>query len=247
MSLLANLTSDDSIATERDTLGGSRVLESGLYTFKIIYAYIIKATSEALGLNLTLKNADGQEIRTTIYMTSGKEKGCKNYYETKDGKKEYLPGFLLANSIALLTVGKEISELDTEEKTIKAYSYESKAEVPTKVNMVMDLLDKEITAAVVKQVVDKTKKNDATRVYEPTGETREENEIEKFFRASDKMTTAEIRAQVPEAAFHVQWAEKWAGKVKDKTKKTGAGAGTAGVPKAAQGAAAAPRKSLFGG
>jgi hypothetical protein len=92
--------------------------------------------------------------------------------------------------------------------------------------------------------VDKTKKNDAG-VYEATGETRDENEIDKLFRAKDRMTTAEIRAQADTAGFIDTWDAKFSGIVKMKAKGAG---GTAGAPKAAGAAPAAAKKpttSLF--
>jgi hypothetical protein len=243
MNMLATLTTDNTIADEKDSVGGTGPLESGLYTCTVNTAYITKSGGGAMGLVLNLKTEANKEIRQTLWMTSGTAKGCKNYYE-KDGEKHYLPGFNHANSLALLTVGKEISALDTEQKVVKAYSPEAKAEVPTKVDMVMDLLGKEILVGVIKQTVDKTKKNEATGVYEATGETRDENEIDKLFRAKDRMTTAEIRAQAETAAFADSWEAKWSGKTKEKAKGA---AGTAGAPKL--GAAAASKKptaSLFG-
>jgi hypothetical protein len=244
MNMLANLTTDDTIADEKDSVGGGGVLDSGIYAAKIAMAYLTKASSGALGLVLDLKTEAGKNLKQTLWMTSGTAKGCKNYYE-KDGEKHYLPGFLHANALALLTVGKEISQLETENKVVNVYSYEAKAEVPTKVDVLMDLLNQEIIVGVIKQTVDKTKKNEATGVYEPTGETREENDIDKLFRASDRMTTAEIRAQAETATFIETWSNKWTGQVKNKAKGA---QGTAGAPKAAAGAPAAAKKpttSLF--
>ena len=243
MSLLAALTTDSTIEDEKDVVGGgSRVRESGLYPMKVALAYLSKSAGGALSLNLTFKD-DAGEVRQQFWMTSGTAKGGKNYYE-KDGKRNYLPGFLHANALALLTVGKEISQLDTEDKVVNLYSYEAKAEVPTKVAMVMDLLDKEALVGLIKQTVDKNVKNDAG-AYVPSGETREENEVDKVFRASDRMTTAEIRAEATEATFVNLWDQKWTGKVKDKSTK-----GAAGVAGAPQGAAAPaanrPKTSLFG-
>ena len=245
MSLLANLATDASIKNEKDSIGGSGPVDSGLYNFTVAMAYLNVASSGAMGLVLNLKTEDGKEVRQTLWMTSGTAKGCKNYYEDKQGAKQYLPGFIHANALALLTTGKEISALDTETKVVNAYSPEAKAEVPTKVEMVMDLLGKDIIAGVIRQTVDKTKKDDAG-VYVPTGETRDENEIDKFFRASDRKTTAEIRAQAEEAAFADVWEKKWAGVTKDKASK---GAGVPGVPKigaaANAGAIKKPTTSLF--
>lgn len=241
MSLLKSLASDDSIAQERDSVGGSGPLESGLYPVKITMAHINKAASGALGLVLSAKTEDGKEVRQTLWMTSGTAKGGNNYYTDKNGEKHYLPGFLHANSIALLTVGKEISDLDTETKVINQWSAEAKAEVPTKVDAVVDLIGQEVIFGLIKQTVDKTKKNDAG-VYEATGETRDENELDKVFRASDRMTTAEIRAQATEPTFINTWETKWAGKTRNKAK---GGSGTAGAPAAAS-AVKKPATSLFG-
>ena len=246
MNMLASLQSDNSIANETDNLGGSRALETDLYKMIIKTAYLSKASSEALGLVLSLETENKEEVRQTLWMTSGKEKGCKNYYVDKKGEKHYLPGFLHANSLCLLTVGKEISQMETETKVINVWSSEAKAEVPTKVEMIMELLNQEIAVGLIKQVVDKTAK-DAGGVYQPTGETREENEIDKLFRARDLMTTAEIRAQATEASFATAWKEKWAGKTKDRSNKT---KGTAGVPTGAApgvaGGTKKPANSLFG-
>lgn len=246
MSLLKSLATDNTINNETDNVGGgSFVLDSGVYECTIDTAFITKATSGALGLELTLKTSDDKTIKQTLWMTSGTAKGGKNYYE-KDGEKHYLPGFLHANALTLLTVGKEISDLDTETKVIKKYSSEAKAEVPTKVDMIMDILGKEIKIGLIKQKVDKTKKNDATGAYEPTGEFKEENDIDKMFRARDNMTTAEIRAGAEEATFIDTWSKKWTGKLKDKSKGVSGNTGTAGAPKpAATTGTKKPTTSLF--
>ena len=252
MSLLASLTSDSSIQTEKDSVGGGAgALESGLYNCTVTMAYLNKSSGGALGLVLTLKTEQGREIRQTLWMTSGTSKGCKNYYENKQGEKQFLPGFNHANSLSLLSTGKEISALDTDTKMVNVYSPEAKAEVPTKVEVIMDLLGKEITVGLLKQTVDKTVKNDAG-VYVPkvdpvTGEneTRTENEIDKLFRTEDHLTTAEVRASANEASFYNTWEAKWTGKTKDKASKTtAANSGTMGAPKAAA-SVKKPATSLF--
>jgi len=245
MSLLKNLTTDETIANERDSVGGGGVLDSDLYLSKIQLAYVTKSEGGALGLVMEAKTEHGRSIRQTLWMTSGTAKGCKNFYE-KDGEKHYLPGFIAANALSLLTVGKEISELDTEQKAVKVYNRDTKSEVPTKVDMLVDLLGKDILIGVIKQTVDKTAK-DGNGVYQPTGETREENEIDKFFRASDRKTTAEIRAGAEEATFADTWVSKWKGQVRNKASKTAA-TGSVGMAKPAANAStmAKPAKSLFG-
>ena len=103
-----------------------------------------------------------------------------------------------------------------------------------------ELHGQQIIAGVLKQTVDKTKKNDSG-VYVATGETRDENEIDKFFRAKDSLTVAEILAQASEATFINSWREKNAGVTRMKAKGA---SGTAGAPAAAA-PPAAPKKSLF--
>jgi hypothetical protein len=249
MSILKNLKTDDTISTEKDSVGGNGgPVESGLYPSTISLAYITKSGGGAMGLVLSAKTETGREVRQTLWMTSGTAKGATNFYTDKDGAKHYLPGFNLANSLALLTVGKEISDLDTEQKVVNVYSPEAKAEVPTKVDMLTDLLGKEIILGLIKQVVDKTQKNDAG-VYVPTGDTREENELDKLFRSKDRMTTAEIRAQATEAVFIETWSAKWDGHTRNKAKGAVTGAnGTAGAPKGAAANSAVskkPQTSLF--
>ena len=247
MSLLSTLSTDSSIADEKDTVGSSGPLNSALYPATVALAYVTESKGGAMGLVLNLKTDQGRDIRQTLWMTSGTAKGKKNYYEDKQGQKQYLPGFVQANALALLTVGKEIGQLDTETKVVNVYSYEAKAEIPTKVEVIMDMINQEILVGLIKQTVDKTQKNEATGTYEPTGETRDENEIDKFFRAKDRMTTAEIRAQAEEATFADTWEQKWAGKTKDRAKGANA-AGTPGMPKMGAPAIAAkkPTTSLFG-
>lgn len=240
MSLLKNLKSDETIATERDSVGSGGLFESGLQHSTIALAYLTQSDGGAIGLVLNAKTQSGREVRQTLWMTS--KKG-DNFYTDKDGAKQYLPGFNLANSLALLTVGKEISDVATDTKVVNVYSSKVKAEVPTKVEMLVELLGKEVIIGVIKQTVDKTIKNDAGD-YVPTGEVRDENEIDKFFRAKDRMTTAEIRAEATEAAFIETWDAKWSGNTRNKAKGTGGATGAAGAPKAAA-AAAKPKQSLF--
>lgn len=243
MSALKNLTTDASIADEKDSVGGGGPLDSNTYNATVAMAYVTTSAGGATGLVLNLKTDTGREIRQTLWMTSGKAKGGNNFYVDKDGEKHYLPGFLAANSLALLTVGKEISDVETEMKVVNVYNKDAKAEVPTKVEVLVELLNKEVIVGLIKQKVDKTVKNESTGEYVATGETREENEIDKFFRARDRMTTAEIRAGAEEASFIDTWTKKWIGQIRDKAKGASANGGTAGAPKTS--VSTKPKTSLF--
>lgn len=243
MSLLKNLETKAGVEGEKDILGGGGALDSGLYDLTIKVAYVTTSSGGALALN-TVFDYNGKEVRQQFWMTSGNDKGNKNTY-TKDGKEFYLPGFISANSLALLTVGKEISQLDLEEKTIKLYDFEAKGEVPTKVQVFTELTGQTITAGVQKQTVDKNIDSgqvdgNGRKIYVPSGETRDINEVVKFFRADDGLTVPEIEAQVTEAKFKNDWDAKYTGKTINKAKGSKDGV-TAGAPSAG----AKPTKSLF--
>lgn len=251
MSLLKNLKTDSSIAGEKDSLGGGGVVDSGLLNMVVTMAYLKESDGGALGVFATLKNkADGKEMRISQYVTSGKAKGQKNTYTDKEGAEQYLPGFLIMNSLAELTTGLNLSDLDTEDKLVNIYSSAAKAEVPTKVPVLTQLIGQEINVGVLKQRVNKQVKDDAGN-YVDTNDERFINEVDKFFCAKDKflnMTVAEIKAKAEKAEFYAKWAEKNTGKVIDKFKAVGNG--TPGAPSrpgaAAAGGAAKPASSLFG-
>lgn len=258
MNALAGLnTNDENIQQETDSVGGGGPMESGIYPSVITMAYVQKSKNGATGINLHYKTEAGREQRQVLWVASGDAKGNKTYYEDKQGNKKFLPGFNIANSLCLLTLGKEISEVDTEEKVVKVYSPEAQGEVPTQVEVITDLIGQEAYLAVQKQTVDKNVKTD-NGSYVPSGDTRDVNEIDKVFRASDKMTTTEIRAEATEPAFFNTWKEKFEGQVINKAKGTAGGAQSgapqraplnSGAPAANQsngGGAAAPKQSLFG-
>lgn len=239
MSTLAEMKSDVKVEDETDTLGGAGPLDSGAYPTKVSMAYLKNADSGAVGVVLTLKTDDNREIRTTEWIQSGDAKGNKNYFEhPKTGEKKYLPGFNTINALCLLTTGVDLYDVNTAMKTVNIYDYELKKEVPTEVEVLTDLLGKDIIAGVILQTVDKTAKNDKGE-YVPTGKTRNENELSKFFRSTDRLTTAEIRAETTESAFYDTWVAKWTGVTRDRSK----GGSPAGA--AASGSSPAPTKSLF--
>lgn len=238
MSLLKNLETKANVEGEKDVLGGGGVLDTNVYPMKVKVAYFTSAASGAVAINLQ-GDVDGKEVRQQFWVLSGNDKGNKNTY-TKDGKEYYLPSFLTANSLALLTVGKELSQLDVEKKVIKLYDFEAKEERPTEVDVLVELTGQMIQAGIQKQTVDKNEKGDDGKYY-PTGETREINEVVKFFRYDDGLTVPEIEKGVTEAKFKDDWVGKWAGKVINKAKGNKDGA-KSGLP---SGGAKTGTSSLF--
>lgn len=251
--LFGNIEKAADIQQETDFVGGPSLLESDVYEWTIQYAYGTVARSGAQGLAVAFKNNDGYEFRDTFYLTSGTAKGGKNYWVDRNGDKHFLPGFNQAEALAQLTVGKSITELAAEEKTIALYNFEAKAEVPTKVNMLMDLVGQKIAGGIQKQLINRTIQHPETKNYLNTSETREVNVMDKLFRITDGLTVAEVRAGATEPKFLTTWKEKNKGKVNDRVKPADAGADellasstgrTATTSTAAT--EAAPTQSLFG-
>jgi len=234
---LDNLKTATDIEDDGDFLGGYSPLDSAMYTFKIKLAFITLSKNEAMALNVHLENDSKQQLRQQFWMTSAKGKGCKNFYIGKDKKKKYLPGFNQANALCNLTVSKNIADVATESKDVNLYDPAQKKEVPTTVDMLMELLGQEIQCGVIKQIVDVSRDN-GKGVYVPTGKTRTENEIDKMFRHPDGLTVTELKAKATKPLFLKKWADKWTGQVKDKSTKTD-------IKQGAPGATAAPAKSLF--
>jgi hypothetical protein len=242
---LAEFATDDSIQPEKDMIGGNGPVDSDLYGSTITMAYRSLSKGGAHALNLHLAAEDGREIRQVIYFTSGTAKGGKHFTE-KNGVKNYLPGFNLVNSLCLLSIGEEFAKVNTEKKLVPIYNFDERKEIPTEVEVLTPLLGQDIIAGIVKQVVDKNSNIAAEGEkpnWQPTGDTKEENEIDKFFRARDKMTTAEILGGAEEAGFYTKWGEKNIGVTKMRAK----GATNAPAANSAFGGAAAakPAKSIF--
>lgn len=223
------------IAAPADIVGGgSRTLETGVYDMAIDMAYLDMSKGGAYALNLVLKSMDGSTLRQQLWLTGGTTKGQLNYYTDKEGKKQYLPGFNIANALSVLTAGKELGELTPEDKMVSIYNFDLKKEVPTSKPVYTDLIGQLIKVAVNKQTVNKNKKNEVTGAYEATAETRTENEIAHVFSATTGQSMNEFTGG-KDADFLEKWAAANSGKTRDRTKKA---EGTAG-------AAAKPVSSLF--
>lgn len=244
---LASLKTDNSIEVEKDIIGGAvRIEETNVYNLTIELAFLKTSQSGALALETHFKTDTGANLRQTFWMCSGTAKGGKNFYMSKDGKKRYLPGFTLANDLALLTAAAEIGEINTEEKMVKLYDYAAKEEVPTKVQMFTDLVGKEIKAGIQMSIEDKNVKNDSGE-YVPSGETRSESNVDKFFRARDGFTRTEIIAGEAESVFVDAWIQKNQGSIRNNAKgANGIATGSPMAPVSAKAAnGPAPVTSLF--
>lgn len=247
MSLFATLTNDGLEETKDRLGGGFTPLESDIYTMKIKALYAGQSSGGAMSMTLIGVMEDGREYRETLYVTN---RQGQNYFLNKQDKtkKVPLPGFNIADDICLIATGKPLAEQDAEDKVIQVYDPEAKAEVPKSVPMLMEALDQEISLGIIKQTVNKNKKEG--NEYVPTSETRDENVIDKVFHPTLKLTVVEARNGQDDPKFWEAWLKKNQGNTRDKREIKDGEAGAPGRPPKAAGAppaagAQAPRKSLF--
>lgn len=251
MSVFGNL-SNDGLEQTQDRLGGFNVRETDVYEATIKVAYAGQSAGGARNVTLVVNLPDG-EYSETIYVTN--KKGENWFLNQNDqSKKVPLPGFTTIDDICIVTTGEPLNKQPDEEKIVKIYDYDEKKELPKSVPVLTELTGKKVLLGIVRQTVDKNVKNDSTGEYEPSGETRDENVIEKVFHFPSKITVVEAReaekaGKEPEAVFHDKWVEKHKGVTKNKT-KAGANGGQSGRPGggAPQAGATQQKKtnSLFG-
>lgn len=244
MSLFGKLT-NDGLEESQDRLGGYAPLETDIYKATIKALYAGQSAGGAMSVNL-IADINGQEYRETLWVTN--KKG-ENFFLNKNDptKKVPLPGFTVADDICLIATGEPLANQEAEEKVIKLYDFDAKAEVPKAVQMLTAAIGKTVSLGIVKQTVNKNAKQGDE--YVPTEETRDENVIEKVFHPELKLTVAEARNGQENAQFHDAWLERNKGQTRDKRKLKDGESGRPGKAAPTAGGSAgtpAPRKSLFG-
>jgi len=244
MGLFEKVTNDANTVEEKDFVPGQKrePLPSDIYNLIIKYVYGEKAKSGAIGIHCLFEVADGdyagRQLRITEYISSSDAKNNRTYYERKTAngmEKVKLPGYKAMGDLAELVVGKDIQKCNTEQKTINLYNFEKKAEVPTKVEMFVELLNKGIRGCVVNEIQDKETKNTQTGEYEPTGQTKNVNAIHAYLSASDYRTASEVRHNLT-ADYKEIWLKKWKDKVNDRSSQV-KNNGSQGAPVASGNAA----------
>jgi hypothetical protein len=250
MAGFGNLGKNKRVKPEADKVfsGGFGALDSQVLDGVIEVAYLDKSKGGATSLTLHVKH-DGGVFKTSLWLTGGDKKGNNNFY-TKDGEDHYLPGFIIADHIALIATGDDIGTLceDTTTKAIKVRDFKLKADVNKEFETIEELQGQEVSLGIVKSVVDKKDKveKDGKITYVPNGETREENEITKVFSPDDGRTVTEMIAEAEDAEFITEWKEAYDGKVINKAKGA-AQNGSAGAPAKGNAGASDGAKKKAGG
>lgn len=246
MSIFGGMTTEG-LEDTQDRVGGYQPFETDAYDATIKVAYAGQSSGGAQSVTV-IAECGGREYRETVYITN--RKGENFFLNPQDKtKKVPLPGFTTINDLCLVTTDKPLAEQATEEKVVNVYDADAKKEVPKSVPVLVDLIGKEVTLGIVKQLENKSEKQG--HEYVPIADTRETNTIEKVFHGPTKGTVVEARNGQEPGAFFKTWVERNKGNTRDRrTIKEGQG-GTSGRPAAAASGPPASgqqteRKSLFG-
>lgn len=183
-------TATEDSGVEDDFLRSGGALDTDIYLATIKAAFTMKAQkSKALSVVVML-DFGGREVRSQVWTTN--KTGGITYKDKDTGKDKNLPGYNQMNTLALMLTGKGLGDLDVEEKILKLYDFDAKKELPQAVDCFVELHGMKVNVALQKQIVDKTKLNDATNEYDPTGEVREINEVIKYFPEDKLVTMSEV-------------------------------------------------------
>jgi hypothetical protein len=201
MSLLANLKRTANIEAATDyPLNARPKMSTGLHNMTVEMAYLGESSGGSISVTLKLVEATGATLDTTLYITSGREKGQKHYFIDKQtGAQKYLPSFTIANDLSRLTADQELFELEPEEKTVMVYNYDLRKDVPTTKQVLTELIGKEITVGVVGVLKDQFK--DPTKFYTSF-------EIDKVFHTETGCTVVELESGLTEGVYIKSWAER---------------------------------------
>lgn len=235
MKLFENLDTNDVERTEDRVGSASRLLDSDIYVATIKAAYTGESKSGALSVTL-MCDINGKDYSETLYITN---KNKEPYFvNTSTRKKQFIPGYNYLNAICLVAAGKELKEVDTEEKVLSLYNFETQKNENTSVPVLVDLTGKQVALGIVKELRNKAELVDGK--YVDTPDSREQNRIMAVFDPESHKTVNEALDD-KEATFWDAWLERNKGKVvdrrtiKDAAPNTGSSAATT----------SAPRKSLF--
>lgn len=250
MSLKNLALGDDVERPSTDNLGGGFKASSGLYPMIVDVAYAEKTDKGSQAIHIHFKSADknsNMKYRKTLYVTSGDEKGNLPYYlggKNKD-KKITLPDMQMFEQICKICVPDiKPEDLVEERKTIKLWNYEMKAEVPTEVDALTDLLNKKLLVGL--RVVRQNKrapKEPGSKIYVDTNEPVEFTELHRVFYP-DGFSVEEKQAGADSAEFVKTWKAKHTPDYVHDTFK-GIGGATPGAPASAAAASAAVEDDLF--
>jgi hypothetical protein len=231
----------DGVVQDADRLGGFALKDTGVYdaTIKLIYFGEYKSGAQFAEAHFDI---DGHMHRERLNIST--KSGENTYKDKNTGKPKFLPSFETLNDIAIVATGQEFIDLvdQIEEKTVNVYDPDLKKEAPTNVSCLIPAMGQSITLALFRQLVDKEAKDDNGN-YAPTGESREENALDKVFHTETGMTGYEAKSGLETGLFIELWKKKNEGKEPRNMVKGKPNSGNSGAPSGSAAAGAPKAKS----
>lgn len=210
----------------KDTLGGFGRLPTDIYVGKIKQAYFVDSeVSESQSVVLTVgltENFAGDEVDreyTERCLITNKDGDA--FFE-KNGHKVPLQGFTIIDDICQILTEASLTEQETETKKIKIRDRTSGEDIPTPVEVLIDIIGEEIALAIQHKRENKREK-DSKGNYQPKPEPVELNSIVKVFSADDFSTLLELEEE-KDPTFAEKWMERYHGKMYDTYKESVGGA-----------------------
>lgn len=215
---------------EEDRLSGFQPLESGIYKVTVKAAYFDKSSGGAHNITSIFETEDKKTVKHIEYITN--KKGNNFYIDKNTKKKRLLPGMQKMNGLANLIKGTDLKQQVVEDKVHKIWDSTQNKEIPQSRKTLIEWTGQEIYIGIQKIIENKQVKQGD--IYVATADTREVNEIVKFFDLN-KTTLAELNAGTS-PSFYVEWEKVNTGVTRDKTDKSL----KAGAPKTASGGTSEP-------
>lgn len=224
MGMFSDVNDSSDLEKAQDTVGGFQPIDPGVYLATIKMMYGLESQNGAKGVFLELETEDGKTHRETVYVTNRKG---ENFY-VRDGKKFPLPGFSTIKDLCMLTTEKSLAEQNFEDKVVKVYDPEAKAEVPKNMPVNTGMIGKKVKVGIQQSLENKQVKQG--NEYVPTEEERTVSSINKFFHHDRDLTLNEALDRKTEAEFIHKWKDRYEGQVQDKRTFKGANTPNSGRP-----------------
>lgn len=191
--------------------------DSGLYPVVIREAYITQSQHGAYALNLQTESPKKEKRNHTIYFTN--RAGDVFYVDKKTKENKMMPNYQLFTEMFAVAGGITFQESlgKTKAKTLMLMDWESRKEVPTKVETLPAIVGKRLILGIKKGVKNKFSKG------KETAEKQEYNEIVKTFDFSTGASLKEMQAQAKSTSKvplklkdKDKWIKYWDERIEDK-------------------------------
>lgn len=201
---------------DTDVLGGFQTLDSNIYKVKLGLCPLGKSKNGATSVTVSYTH-DGREHSEVIYVTN--RAGSTTY--TRNGTTNPLPGWSQINALCHIATGKGLGDQIIEKRTIKQRNRDTGKDENVEVDVLIDLMDKQVVLAILrvhenKSVLQGTK-------YVPTNDKRTFNTISTQANP-EGITYNELKKGVTKPVFIKKWLEVNKGKDMDKYKPLAGGA-----------------------